>query len=365
MNTTKYPEKHANKHPRTLATTLAVPTLILSTLLYGCAVREAPAITAEQSVPVRVTEVEYALLGVSLRAVGTVAPRDEVRLSFKTPGVIASIAVNEGDAVSEGQVLAVLEQAETDATVRQAKAATAKAQRDLDRAHALYADGVATREQVQDLTTALQMARATQDSAEFNARFTRIEAPADGVVMRRLGEPHELVAAGQPLLVVGSTGRGWVVQAALADRDVVRLHVDDEATVTLDAYPEEQFAGRVTKIAAAADPATGTYRVEVLVDSGDVHLVQGLVARVQVRDGREEARPVVSVTALLEANGGKAVVFLVDPQRLIARRLVVTTGRLAGDRVEIPQGLAKGDRIVIDGAAYLRDGDPVRIVGAG
>jgi len=346
-------------------TMLPIPVLVVSALLYGCAVRESPAVTAEQSVPVRVADVEIALLDVALHAVGAVAPRDQVRLSFKTPGVIASIDVNEGDVVRKGQVLAVLEQAEMNASVRQAQAAATKAQRDLDRAHALYADGVATREQVQDLTTAQQMARASQDSAEFNARFTRIEAPADGVVMRRLGEPHELVAAGQPLLVVGSTGGGWVIQAALADRDVVRVHVEDEAAVTLDAYPEREFTGRVTKIAAAADPATGTYQMEVLVDSGDVHLVQGLVARVEVRDGREEARPVVSITSLLEAHAGKAVVFVVDPQRLVARRLLVTTGRFAGDRVEISQGLSKGDRVVTDGAAYLRDGDPVRIVSAG
>ena len=342
--------------------TRILPILVVSTFLYGCVTGEAPARPAEQSVPVRVAQVESAMLGVSLHAVGAVAPRDEVRLSFKTGGVVASIAVNEGDVVHEGQVLAVLEQAEVAAAVRQAQAATAKAQRDLDRARALHADGVATLEQVQDLTTALQMARASQDSAEFNARFTRIEAPADGVVMRRLGEPRELVAPGQPLLVVGSTNRGWVVKAALADRDAVRVHVDDEAVVTLDAYPQQQFPGRITEIASASDPATGTYEMEVLVERGEVPLRQGLVARVQVRDSREEARPVVPLTALLEADGGKAVVFVVDRDRLVARRLVVTTGRFAGDRVEIPQGLAAGDHIVIEGAAYLRDGDAVRVL---
>lgn len=346
-------------------TVVRVPLMVLSVFLCGCAVREAPAITAEQSVPVRIARVESALLDASLHAVGTVAPRDEVRLSFKMPGVIASIEVHEGDLVRQGQVLAELEQAEMDAAVRQARSATAKAQRDVDRARALFADGVATREQLQDLTTAFQMARASQDSAEFNARFTRIEAPADGVLMRRLGEPHELVAAGQPLLVVGVTSRGWVIHASLTDRDVVRVHARDRATVALDAYPDREFVGSVTKIAAAADPATGTYRMEVLLEPGDAHLMQGLVARVEVRDGREEARPVVPMTALLEADGGKAVVFMVDPQTLVARRLVVTTGRFAGDRVEISRGLSLGDRVVVEGSAYLRDGDAVRVLGAG
>lgn len=357
MNTTR----HRNHLPSTALAVAATACL----LLQGCAVDEAPAVTAEQKVPVRVAAVESALLDSTLHAVGALAPRDEVRLSFKTPGVVASIAVHEGDPVHEGQVLAVLEQAEIEAALRQAAAATAKAERDLARAKALYADGVATKEQLQDLTTAYQVARASQDSAEFNARFTRIEAPADGVVTRRLGEPRELVAAGQPLLVVGATAKGWVVNASLTDRDVVRVREGDKAVVQLDAHPGREFEGRVTRLAAAADAATGTFRMEVSVDTGDARLAQGLVARVEVRDGREQARPVVPLTALLEADSGRAVVFVVDPGTMVARRVVVSTGRFAGDRVEIPQGLAAGDRVVIDGAAYLQEGDGVRILGEG
>lgn len=344
-----------------IAIKLLLPSL-LAACLAGCIASDAPATPAEQAVPVRIAQVELLSLDDSLHAVGVVAPRDEVRLSFKTGGVVASIDVQEGDTVREGQVLAVLEQAEMDATLRQVRIATAKAQRDLDRARALYADGVATQEQVQDLTSALQMARANQDSAEFNARFTRIEAPADGVVMQRLAEPRELVAPGQPLLRIGVTSRGWVVKASLTDRDVVRVRVDDRASVFLDAYPASELPGRVAKIAAAADPATGTYEMEVLVEPGEVRLVSGLVARTQVRDGRESARPAVPLTALLEADSGKAVAFVVDRQRLLARRVVVSIGRFAGDRVEVTGGLELTDAVVVEGAAYLRDGDTVRIL---
>lgn len=348
---------------RTIARCTVAATMALA--MHGCAVSEAPAVTAEQKVPVRLASVETALLDATLHAVGAVAPRDEVRLSFKTPGVVASIAVREGDAVHQGQVLAVLEQAEIDAALKQATAATAKAERDLARAKALYADGVATKEQLQDLTTAFQVARAAQDSAEFTARFTRIEAPVAGIVTRRLGEPHELVAAGQPLLVVGGTERGWVVNASLTDRDVVRVKEGDVAVVGLDAYPGRDFAGRVTRVAAASDAATGTFRMEVTLDSGDAKLAQGLVARVEVRDGRERPRPVVPLTALLEADGGRAVVFVVDPQTMTARKVTVGTGRFAGERVEIAQGLVAGDKVVTDGAAYLQEGDTVRVLGEG
>jgi multidrug efflux pump subunit AcrA (membrane-fusion protein) len=143
---------------------------------------------------------------------------------------------------------------------------------------------------------------------------------------------------------------------------VVRVRVDDQASVFLDAYPSSELSGRVAKIAAAADPATGTYEMEVLVEPGELRLVSGLVARTQVRDGRESARPAVPLTALLEADGGKAVAYVVDRQRLVARRVVVSIGRFAGDRVEITGGLELTDAVVVEGAAYLRDGDTVRIL---
>ena len=348
----------------TLRDAFAVPFALSVALLAaaGCGVGEAPATPAEVEVPVRLADVGKLPLDVSLRAVGVVAPRDDVRLSFKAPGIVAAVHVREGDEVRAGQLLAELEQAEMDAALRQARAGAAKAQRDLDRARALFADGVATEEQVQDLTTALQMAKASLDSAEFHARFTRIEAPEDGVVLSRLGEPREMVSPGQPLLVLGVTSRGWVVEAAIADRDVVRVKVGDEATVELDAFPGRAFRATVSTIAAAADPATGTYRMKATVEADGARFVQGLVARVRVRDGRREAKPVVPLTALLEADSGRAVVFVVDPAALVARRTMVSTGRFAGEMVEITQGLDGTEKVVVEGAAYLQDGDRVRLV---
>ena len=108
-----------------------------------------------------------------------------------------------------GALLAVLERTEIDAAVERAAESVGKAERDLKRTRALYAEDVATLEQVEDLTTALNIARANLDAARFDARYARIEAPADGVVLERLADPSELIAAGAPVLVVGDLERGW------------------------------------------------------------------------------------------------------------------------------------------------------------
>ena len=314
--------------------------------------------------PVRVATVETASAAEALRAVGVLAPADEVRLAFKTGGMIRSINVEQGDRVRRGQLLATLADDEVASAVAQAQALSDKAARDLERGRALLADEVATREQVEDLETARSVAAAGLRSALFNARHARIEAPGDGVVQRRLAEPDELVAAGQPVLVVGNTGGGWIVRAALSDRDVVRVRAGTKAEVTLDAFPGRKFAATVTEIAAAADPQTGTYELKLAVDPAGEHFVQGLVAKVVIADQDTTSVPVVPVTALLEADGRAALVFvLADGGH--AKRVAVQTGRLLGDRVEIVAGLAAGDRVVTEGAAWLDDNDAVRVLGGG
>lgn len=316
--------------------------------------------------PVRVAPVEIAPLGSTVRAVGLLAPKDEARLSFKLGGVIDSIRVEEGASVKQGQVLASLKQAEIGSTVEQARQGATKARRDLDRAKALYADGVATEEQVQDLTTAYAVAAAGLRSAEFNAQYARIEAPADGVVLRKLADANELVQAGQPVLVVGGTERGWIVKTSIADRDVVNVAVGDLAQVTFDAFPGRIFAGRVRQVSSAADPMTGTFPIEVQVDAGGAKFVQGLVAKLGLvpKGAQIASAPVVPLQALLEASGGDAAVFVFDPATNVVRRTTIRIGRISDERIEVLAGVQPGEQIVVDGAAFLEDGEVVRLASA-
>ena len=346
---------------------LWIPVLLLAagvSALVACSHKASQALTDVR--PVTVAAVVNATLGDTVRTAGLLTPKDEARLAFKAGGVIESIRVEEGAPVKAGQLLAILRQAEIGSALEQARQAAAKAERDLARGQALYADGVATEEQLQDLTTAARVAAAGLRGTEFNARYTRIEAPADGVVLRRLAEPNELVQAGQPVLVVGGNGRGWIVRTALADRDIVRVRSGDRVELSFDAWPGRAFAAAVSNISSAADPATGTFPLEIRVEPDGERFVQGLVAKLSFtpRDARQAAVPVVPLPALLEANGDQAFVFVVDVAARRVRRVAVHIGRLADARVEILDGVKAGEQVVVDGAAFLADGDPVRIVPA-
>ena len=327
--------------------------------LVGCSAKgAADAVTARA---VQVSRVQMALLDNTLHAVGLLSPKDETRLSFKVGGLIESIKVEEGQAVKAGQVLAVLKQTEIGASVEQARQATAKAQRDLDRAKALLADGVTTEEQVQDLTTAFNVASAAQSGTEFNAAHTRIAASADGVVLRKLAESNEVVQPGQTVLVLGGANRGWVVRIGLADRDAVRTHLGDAARVEFDAWPGQVFAGRVSNISSAADSGTGTFTVEVQIDSGAARFVQGLVAKVALTPQGSSQVKVIPVQALLEANDKEAGVFVLDEAAHAVHRVSIEIGRMNSGRIEVLSGLDAGAQVVTDGAAFLENGEKVRV----
>jgi RND family efflux transporter MFP subunit len=329
---------------------------------------EAPAPEAgpqTQAAPVRTAPAEIMPVTDAVRAAGILMPRDEIRLSFKVGGVIESMAVEAGDRVRAGQTLAVLKRTEVDAVVAQAAEGAEKARRDLERARQLRADEVATQEQVEDLTTAYNVAQSNLQAAQFNARFARIDAPADGVVLQRLARANELVQGGQPVLVLGATDEGWIVRTGLADRDAVRVNLGDRAVVTFDAFPGREFDGRVTRVGSSADPFTGTFEVEIDVAPGGARFARGLVAKVTIElqgTAEQATSTVVPVTALVEANGPAGTVFVLDMDQGVARRRQVTIGAIVGERVIVIAGLDPGEQVVTDGAAWLTDGRVVRVV---
>jgi RND family efflux transporter MFP subunit len=332
-------------------------------LAAGCSGSEGAPAAAVEAQPVRTAPAVEAPADAMLHAVGVLGPKDELRLAFKVGGVIASIAVDEGDAVRRDQLLATLDQTEIEAAVARAAQASEKAERDLERAKALFEDDVATLEQVQDLTTAARVARADLDAARFNARYAQIVAPADGVVLRRIGEPSELVQPGAPVLVLGDLDSGWVVRAAFADRDVVRLAIGDQAQLSFDAFPGKTFAAHVQRIANASDPLTGTYEVELAADTASERFVQGLVASVDVAPrSTAGTRLWIPVAALLEADGERATVFVLSSGGNSVERRAVRIGDLHGDRVEVREGLEAGAQVVTEGAAWLEDGAAVNVL---
>ena len=315
---------------------------------------------------VRVQELVPTQEPIAIVASGVLASESEMTLSFKIGGIVDAVAVDEGQYVRQGQLLAKLDLAEINAQVVQAQNGFDKAKRDLQRVENLYADTVATLEQMQDARTALEVAQATLDIAKFNLRYAKVIAPVNGKILKRSVEPSELVSPGQPLFVLGSSGnRGaQVINIGLADEDIVKVAIQDTASLTFDAFPNKTYSARVTEISEAANPATGTFPIELTLE-GQYHpaLKNGFVAKVSLYPSGVSPYYNIPMTALVEGDQNWAKVYLTNDKKTVYRE-VLPVSAIHKDYFTVSQdlGIPKPAWVVLEGGAYLREKDTIKIL---
>jgi membrane fusion protein, multidrug efflux system len=339
---------------------LITGSMLLAALLAGCGRNETP--EAPRPTPVRVQHASQGPAVPPIDTNGIVVTKHEMRLSFKLGGVVRRIHVQEGDAVKQGQRLAEIELTEVSAQVEQARQMADKAERDLKRGENLYADQVISLEQLQDLRTQSAMSAASFRSAQFNLGHSVITAPRDGVVLRKLVEERELVPAGTPVLLFGESDRGFVVRAALADREIVNVKLGDKGQIRMDAFPGQAMTGSVVEVASAADPKSGMFPIEVVFDAPPPRLVSGLVARLSLAPESSAPRlTYVPMAALVEGEGDRASVFVLGDGKAMKREVRVAF--ITADSIALESGLAAGEPVITDGALYLESGESVEVQG--
>lgn len=339
--------------------------LVLTTVsLIACGTDVAPAAEESAPIPVRVVTPEFRTAEPDISLTGVLGAKEEVPLGFKVGGVVARVAVDAGDRVTEGQLLAALSLTEIASAVEAARAGRDKARRDLARVENLHRDSVATLSQLEDTRTGLQVAEAQLRAAEFNRQYAEVRAPATGVVLRRQVEAGQLVGPGTSVFVVRVDRNGLVLRAGAADREAVRLTEGMRAQVEFDAYPGVEFTGRVERVGIAASPMTGTYEVEVAVNPGSRRLASGLIGRARVTPRSDAAVATIPAEALLEVDGREASIFVLAADGATVERRRVRVLWLDGS-VAAVSGVDSAARVITAGATRLTAGRRVRVVAEG
>ena len=306
---------------------------------------------------VRLTQPQFTSTNGEIVASGILTNKSELKLAFKTGGMINKMYVSEGQYVKKGQLLATLDMSEINAGVQQANLGLQKAARDLEKVKNLYADEVATKTMVDDATTAYNVAKESVQAASFNQQLSKIVAPQSGIILKKISEQGELITPFMPALILGTGGHAFDITVGLSDRDIVRVRKGNTATVKLDAYPDETFTATIHQLAQTVNPATGTYDVEMSLNAPNKNLISGFVATVHIKPPAEKQTLTIPVEALLEADGNTAFVFVANGNMVTKKKIEI--GSLSGQRVTVKNGLTPADYIVSEGAAFLSDGDQI------
>ncbi|MEO0338254.1 MAG: efflux RND transporter periplasmic adaptor subunit [Bacteroidota bacterium] len=313
---------------------------------------------------VRLVDVEASTTQTPIRATGRLTSKDETILSFKIGGLIDQLLFEEGDQVAGKRKMAQLNMVEIDAQVKSAESAFQKAVRDFERAEKLYQDTVGTLVQKQNAETGVEVSKANLEIAQFNQEYATILAPARGVVLKRFVEKGELVSPGQPVFLLGSSGgrKAQVLKTSLTDKDIVLVQLNDLATITFDALPNETFSARIVKIAPEAAPTTGLFEVELALDQAKSNLRNGFIAKVAITPRSSQPMLSIPFSALVEGQDQRAQIFYtIDEQTVQSTAVRIVEMQDHYFIIEADE-LPKGAKVVCEGAPFLTINDTIQAV---
>ncbi len=310
---------------------------------------------------------------------GTIAPSDTSALSFAVSGTVATVAVNHGDRVVAGQVLATLDPKPLELDVQAAQAQLESAQANytdkegaLDRKRQLFDKGWVAKAALDQALAAfdaakgdLNLARSRLGIAERDLANTRLTAPFDGVVASRDVEPFEEASTGQVILLINSEG-ALEADLSVPDSVISRLTIGAPVTVDVSTVPGCGCTGRITEIGTTSGSANTVPVTAALLESRP-ELLPGMSAEVSVvLSGVNEARGfLVPLTAIAPGDeAARGYIFKYDVEAGAVRKVPVRGGEgFAQNLVEIVEGVAPGDIIAAAGVSLLRDGQRVKLLG--
>ena len=232
--------------------------------------------------------------------------------------------------------------------------------REMLEARAAYEEAVSVRQGAQETLRLYGISAASLEPGDPGASLLPVHAPISGRVIEKHATLGELATPEDILFTIGDLGHVWV-WIDVYERDLARVHLDDDVEVTVEPFPERTFSGEVTYFSPEVASETRTVRARIDVDNPERLLRPGMFAAIRLVDPHtEEATPslVVPDDAVVR-RGGETLVFVPVPgpagERAGARFEVrpVTLGRAEGEWVEVLSGLDAGDRVVTTGTFFL------------
>jgi len=333
-----------------------------------------------------------------LNASGYITPRRRATVAAKITARVVDVYVDEGMAVTEGQLLARLDDADAqrrlqaartqrDATaslIASLKINLANAERELSRNESLAADGFASTQALDQARTTAESLKAQVTAAEEQVRAADaqialaqqdvdnciVRAPFGGIVVSKDAQRGEMVS---PISAGGGFTRTGI--ATIVDMDSIEIEVDvnesyiarvlpgQRVEAVLDAYPDWRVPASVRTIIPTADRQKATVKVRIAIDKLDPRILPDMGVKVsflagEQAAGREAARALIP-RAAARTGDGQAVVFLARDG--VVERRAVKLGLEIGADVEVTAGLAPGDKVVVEGPAGLRDGQRIKV----
>lgn len=343
---------------------------------------------AKSPTPVHLVDVTLYSPSEDLHYSASVLPFAQASLSFKSAGYVTGIKqvvgadgrrrdIGSGDYVTRGTVLAQIRHQDLKnqldhaaATLSQAQAQYVDAALDYERAKTLYAADSLTKPDFDQAQARFDSTRAAVDQAKANLHQAQLAledadlaAPFSGYILARNIELGNLATPMTPAFIIADTN-AVKIGFGVPEYAVRRLRLGQQFSIHLQDDPKE-YSGRVTSIAASADERNRVFVIEVTVPNPKMSLKPGMIASLSLTGVQKAPVPSIPLSAVLAdpASPGRYAVFVAREEggKWVAHLREVTLGETHESDVAV-DGLKPGEKVVVVGAAGLKDGDLIQVV---
>ncbi|MGN6064095.1 MULTISPECIES: efflux RND transporter periplasmic adaptor subunit [Brevundimonas] len=298
-----------------------------------------------------------------IRVLGVARSRRSVNITSNTTELVTKVMFTDGQAVAAGAPLVELQAREEDADLIRARAQLENAQREYDRYRILAERGVAPRVMAETAETALKTAQAAMAASEARRGDRILRAPFAGVLGLTSVTPGTLISPGAVITTLDDTS-GVRVDFPMPERYLGVLPVGAPITATTDAFPGEEFNGRIALLDTRVNEQTRAVIARAEFPNPGNRIRPGMMMRVAVHQGRRQSLAVPEAAVQYEGQGAFVYRIARGETGTTAQRVEVQTGAVENGYVEIVSGLGNNDRIVASGLNRIQPGAPVTVEGA-
>jgi len=307
--------------------------------------------------PVKLYEVKQLELSETLFFPAKVEAIRQVDLTFEVDGKIAKLDLPEGKKFKKGQLLAALNPDNFERRLRESRLSLKDAKIELDRIRKVDSKGYTSKQNVTKAETAYELAKIRVENARADMEYSKLYAPFDGTVSKRLVEENTYVPRGSRIAELQDLTQVYF-SIDVSERLVSELKGQEiiKAVAKLSNTAKTEYAVSYAEHEATTNPVSQTYKVYFgMPYPNDNNINLGSNASLFVTIEKDKKRNYVQIplSAVLTSADQQSYVWVFSPQTQLASKKQVTLGRIQGDKVAVQSGLKEGDQIVISGVSKI------------
>lgn len=352
---------------------LLIAAVIVAMLAQSCGRNNADNTQATETVKVNAESIQLTTVPKKFHYTGTVSSVNQSTLSTRLMGQISKVMVNEGDAVTKGQLLVSIrsndiqaKQKQVEANIIQAKAAYKHASDDFNRIQTLRNSNSATQKELDDITVHLEMTKAQLEAAKKAKdevlemlSYADIRAPYNGVITQKFVDGGDMANPGMPLLAIEAPGLFEVI-AKVPESEIYKVEKGDEVEVMIDAC-EQKIKGHISHISPSSRFSGSQFdaRISLMPTDKQVQAIRsGVFAHVNHLKG-EEQKLLVPSSMVVERGQLKGVWTVSQANQALLRW--VRLGKSFDNQIEVLSGLSEGNKLIVSAEGRLFDGAQLQL----